>query len=157
MADPRQVLEQTGLYWAEDQVGDFFCQIGYKKEFRWSWLATQLNTFVIIGQTEEVIDNKLIAKFSARCHSYALKNHQGWPLGLQSGVGAIAILQGRQVTEEAVRYCLIGPERHFGSFEIPVIHNLTSNEVVRFAKAPYWGKLFYPYFGKMIDLVAAQL
>jgi hypothetical protein len=56
-----------------------------------------LNPFVIIGEIDGQITKAVIEKFSTDCFEYALKNNKGWPRGLQSGVGSVAILMGSNV------------------------------------------------------------
>ena len=89
---PEEVLKDENIYCGQDNINGIAWSIGYIKKFKWSWLATQLNTFVIIGKTDKKIDKHMIEAFLKSCFKYALKNHKGWPRGLQAGVSSIAIL-----------------------------------------------------------------
>ena len=129
------------------------CTVGYSKQFKWSWMATQLNTFVFIASTDKHIDKALIERFSESCFEYALKNNKGWPRGLQSGVGSIAILKGNTVDQGAQDFCENLTKKHWSAFEIPVIYNNTNNSVIRYLKRPIWGTIYFPYFTEIIATV----
>ena len=56
MNSAEQLLKAENIFIGEEIIGGIPCQIGYIKKFKWSWFATQLNLFVIIGQTEKAVD-----------------------------------------------------------------------------------------------------
>ena len=157
MNNIKQLLESEKLYFGEATIAGIPCTIGYKKEFRWSWFACQLNTFVIIGQASTSVDVQQIHDFSTACYEYALKNHKGWPRGLQSGVGSIAILCAENYSSSAAASCETLTKKHWSAFEIPIIYDMTQKKMIRFKKAPMWGSLFFPYFAKMIDAIAGKM
>jgi hypothetical protein len=153
MIDFKQVLTGENIYYGQANINGIDCSIGYIKKFRWSWFGTQLKTFIIIGQTEMKIDKNLIENFSSSCHDYAIKHNKGLPRGLQSGVGSIAILVGRDIGHEAVRFCQNPYKKHFGSFEVPVLCNLEKREVSKYLKTPVWGKVYFPFFTETIERI----
>src|ERR1051325_6798837 len=127
-----QALKAENIFLRNDSIGGIPCSIGYVKEFRWSWFATQLNTFVIIGDTDKPIDRTAIENFSKSCYDYALKNNKGWPRGLQAAVGAIAILAGDNIEPTAIHFCETASKKHWSAFEIPVVHKKTDHKTYRF-------------------------
>lgn len=151
------ILKNENIYFGQDTIGGIICSIGYIKKFKWSWLATQLNTFVIIGPVNDKIDKGVIEKFSTACFEYSLKNHKGWPRGLQAGVGSIAILQGSVMDNEAKEFCEKLSKKHWSAFEIPVLYNLDEKKTIRFIKKPIWGTIYFPFFTKTIDSITSQL
>lgn len=157
MATAAEVLKSENIYLKEDIIGGVPCSVGYIKEFRWSWMATQLNTFIIIGHTDQPVSKTVIADFSKNCFEYALKNHQGWPRGLQSGVASIAILQATVIEDDAVLFCERLTIKHWSAFEVPVLYHPDQKIGVRFKAAPIWGTIFFPYFAKKIDTVLQKL
>ena len=69
-------------------------------------MATQLNTFIIASDFGDVmITEQTIEEFLAELFKYAKTNYRGWPRGLQSGLGVIAILVSENIDEGAIRYC----------------------------------------------------
>ena len=71
------ILKDAGIFKGEETIAGIPCTIGYDKIFKWAWMATQLNTFIFIGETEELIDKNRIEQFSKACYEYAIKNNLG--------------------------------------------------------------------------------
>ncbi len=153
---PEEILKKENIYLGEETINGITCSIGYIKKFKWSWLATQLNTFVIIGKTNDKIDKHLIDSFSKSCFEYALHNNKGWPRGLQAGIGSIAILQGNNIDGEAIVFCEKLTRKHWSAFEIPVLYNTKENRTIRYISAPIWGTIYFPFFTRTIDSITEQ-
>ena len=152
-----EILKSENIYFGQDTLGGIACSIGYIKKFKWSWLATQLNTFVIIGKTDDKIDKQMIEAFSKNCFEYSLKNNKGWPRGLQAGVGSIAILQGSVIEDEAKDFCEKLSKKHWSAFEISVLYDIVEKKTIRYNKKPIWGTIYFPFFTKTIDSITSQL
>ena len=151
-----EIFKKENRFFGKATINGIDCTIGYNKEFRWSWFATQLNTFVIVGETEQPIDAQLLESFSAACFEYAIKNHKGWPRGLQAGINSIAVLKGK-TTDDARILAMNFSKKHFSAFEIPVVFDVEEQKAYRYLKAPVWGTIYYPYFSKRIDALAQEL
>ena len=151
-----EVLKQDNLFIENTTINGIPCSVGYDKQFRWSWMATQLNTFVIIGTTDQPVDKALIEKFSEGCYEYSIKNNKGWPRGLQAGVGSIAILMGNNVDEAARVFCEKPSKKHWSAFEIPVIYDTQNKKVIQYLKKPIWGTIYFPYFTELIAAISGK-
>lgn len=149
-------LRQKERSFITDTIDGIECTISYTKKFRIRWAATQLNTFLIVGETSELIDRKRIERFSNEAFSYAIANSKGWPRGFQSSIASIAILKG-QVDITAIAYCEKLTKKRFAAFEIPVIYDLEINKGTRFKNSPVWGGLYFPHFSKTIDDLFQEL
>lgn len=152
-----EVLKDQNIYFGQDTIGGITCSIGYIKKFKWSWFATQLNTFVIIGKTTDKIDKQAIENFSKNCLEYSLKNQKGWPRGLQAVVGSIAVLQCSAMDSGAREFCEKPSKKHWSAFEIPVLYNIDEKKPIRYIKAPIWGTIYFPFFTKTIDSITSQM
>jgi len=150
MTDEEYFNKKEILFGTENIAG-IQCTIAYVKKFRWRWFAVQLNTFIIIGSTNERIDKNRIEEFSTACYKYAIKNNKGWPRGLQSAIVSISILKGNNIDDSAVKFCTVLNKKHWSAFEIPVLLNSSSNVAFRFKENPNWGFLYFPYFAKLVD------
>lgn len=126
--------------------------IGYEKKFKWSWFATQLNTFIVVSDFgNENITVGSIEKHLSEAFTFARNNYTGWPRGLQSGLGVISILLSSNITPDAEEYCrLLKSGKKWAGFTIPVTINSSTNEVNCFGKNPIWGRIYYPHFKKTI-------
>jgi len=145
-------LKDANIFHSEEKILDHTSVIGYEKLFKWKWIATQLNTFIVatdLGNKEitpSVIESHLTESFS-----YAKDNYTGWPKGLQSGLGVICILISDNLTEEAKEYCIqLKSGKKWAGFSIPVLVDSNNDEVFQFEKDPMWGKIYYPHFKKLI-------
>lgn len=149
-------LEANKIYLSDEQVLERPTIVGYEKKFRWAWIATQLNTFIVatdFGEEEITVD--LIEKHLSTGFALAKKNYTGWPRGLQSGMGVISILISTNIDAAAQEYCLkLKSGKKWAGFTIPVAVDSSSNTVYSFEKKPMWGRIYYPHFRKLIDGLA---
>lgn len=157
MRTPENILKQDPAYTGQAMIGGIDCTVGYLKEFRWSWLATQLNTYIVVGTSREHITSQAIADFSKSCFDYAVKNNKGWPRGLQAAIGSIAILQGTDITQDAIAFCEKPTKKHWSAFEVPVLYDLDAQHAIRFVNNPIWGRIYFPYFAKTIDDITGKI
>ncbi|HYV91489.1 MAG TPA: hypothetical protein VE978_06890 [Chitinophagales bacterium] len=157
MTTSESILKDENIYLGQEIIDGIQCSIGYIKKFKWTRLATQLNTFIIIGSTNHIIDKQVIENFSKSCFTYSLKNNKGWPRGLQAAVGSISILQGKLIEKDAIEFCERTSKKHWSAFEIPVLYNIDQRKCFRFTTNPLWGAIYFPFFGKTIDSIVSKL
>jgi hypothetical protein len=153
---PEDIFRNESINFEQQTINGINCSVGYIKNFKWSWFATQLNTFIIIGKTDQKIERQTIEDFSNSCFEYSLQNHEGWAIGLQSGVASIAILQGKDIEDEAKDFCEKLSKKHWSAFEIPVLYDINKNRAIRFIKKPLWGIIYFPYLAKTIDSITSK-
>jgi hypothetical protein len=149
----KQHLNESSIFHSENLFLDKPSVIGYSKEFRWSWIATQLNTFIVATDFgEEKLTQSIIELHLTESFKYAKQNYNGWPKGLQSGLGVISILISKNVEEGAKEYCRkLKSGKKWAGFSIPVIYNPETNKTYQFEKNPIWGRIYYPHFRKLIN------
>ena len=153
LASIKAKLEEQNLFHSEFEWKEHPTVAGYDKKFKWSWMATQLNTFFVatdFGSTPiDVVDieSHLYAAFP-----FAEKNYSGWPRGLQSGLGVISILLSDTISEEAKAYCRgLKSGKKWAGFTIPVVIDSKTGEVFSFSSNPMWGAIYFPYFRRKIQ------
>lgn len=149
----KERLNSKSIYYSEDKINNRPTVIGYDKQFKWRWMATQLNTFIIASDFgEEKITEQEIENFLTESFKYAKIHYSGWPRGLQSGLGVITILVSNNVSEDAKRYCKgLKSGKKWAGFSIPVTINSSTNRVFSFDKNPVWGRIYFPYFKETIN------
>lgn len=149
----KERMNSKSVFFSEDRINNKQTVIGYDKKFKWRWLATQLNTFIIASNFgEEIITKQTIEDFLTESFKYATINYHGWPRGLQSGLGVIAILISKNIDEEAIIYCKkLKSGKKWAGFTIPVTINSSTKKVSFFDKNPIWGRIYYPYFKQIIN------
>lgn len=146
-------FQSKNIFHSEDTILNESTVIGYDKQFRWSWMATQLNTFYVASDLKDTtITEATIEAHMKQAFDYSKNNYKGWPRGLQSGVGVVSILISENVTEEAKVYCKkLKSGKKWAAFTIPVVIDATTKEVFFFDKKPMWGRIYFSYFKKMIE------
>lgn len=146
-------LETRNMYFSNDQICGKPTMIGYEKKFRWAWMATQLNTFVVASDFgSDEVSVETIEKHLNEAFPYAKKNYKGWPRGLQSGMGVISIIISSNLTDSAKEYChKLATGKKWAGFTIPVVIDGNTGEIHSFDKNPMWGAIYYPHFRKMIN------
>jgi hypothetical protein len=120
-------------------------------------MATQMNLFIFIGNSNKKIDARLLEKFSNDCLKYSMEHSRGWPRGIQSGIISIAILKGESVDDEGIAYCEQTPKMKWAALEIPVIYDQKEKKTTKFKSTPLWGLIYFPFINKTIDKVTKQL
>ena len=148
----KEKLNSKSIFLKDEKILGKPSVIGYEKKFKWIWFATQLNTFIVVSDFgNENITVDLIEKHLSEAFTFASNNYNGWPRGLQSGVGVILILISNNITPDAKEYCkMLKSDEKWAGFTIPVTINSSLNEVSYFEKNPIWGRIYYPYFKKLI-------
>ncbi len=153
IASIKKNLTKNGIFHSETTILDKKTIVGYEKKFKWTWIATQLNTFIVatdLGDKEITIP--LIERHLTESFKFSKENYKGWPRGLQSGLGVISILISTKINEEAKEYCRkLKSGKKWAGFTIPVIYNSEKNEIYQFEKNPLWGRIYYPHFRKLIN------
>ncbi|MEO0471827.1 MAG: hypothetical protein AAF206_19535 [Bacteroidota bacterium] len=152
----RERLEGADIFFTQGKILGQASVIGYEKKFKWSWLATQMNTFIVATDFEdELITVPLIRQHLDGSFTFANKNYNGWPKGLQSGVGVISILISSQVSPEAEHYCRkLKADKKWAGFMVPAIIDSSREELIHFDKNPMWGRIYYPHFKRLIQGLA---
>lgn len=150
-------LQSKNIFHSEDSILQHPTVIGYDKQFRWSWMATQLNTFYVASDFKDAeITVHTIEEYIKHSFDYSKKNYKGWPRGLQSGVGVVSILISENITEEAKTYCKkLKSGKKWAAFTIPVVIDSKTNEAFFFDSKPMWGRIYFSYFKKMIQELTA--
>ncbi|GAA3511081.1 hypothetical protein GCM10022393_26010 [Aquimarina addita] len=145
-------LTNNSIFHSEAEIMGKHAVIGYEKKFKWSWMATQLNTFIVVTDFgDEEITTGIIEQHLTASFAYASKHYNGWPRGLQSGLGVISILISSKIDASSKEYCLqLKSGKKWAGFTIPVVYNSETNELFSFQKNPLWGRIYYPHFKKLI-------
>lgn len=127
--------------------------IAYEKKFNWLWMATQLNTFIVVTDFgDEEVTESMIERHLEESFGYAKEHYKGWPRGLQSGTGVVGVLVSSKVTEEAKEYCrTLKSGNNWAGFMIPVVHDTQAGKTAVFDKNPIWGLIYYPHFKRLIN------
>lgn len=143
---------QKNIFFSEDPILGKPTVIAYEKKFRWSWMATQMNTFIVSSDFgDEKLTIKVLENHLAESFKYASKNYNGWPRGFQSGLAVISIIISSNIDEDVKNFCLgLKSGKKWAGIAIPIVIDATDENVYAFIKDPMWGKIYFPYFRKLI-------
>lgn len=150
--DIKKRLESQAILFSEDPIHGRPSVVGYDKKFKWRWLATQLNTFLVaIDFGNDPVRVPTIEAALDESFEYAKRNYNGWPRGLQSGLGVITILVSSHIEAGAIEYCReLKSGKKWAGFAVPVVVDSSSGQVHSFSRNPMWGRIYYPYFNELI-------
>jgi len=143
-------LRQDKFVLTNDKIDGFNVVVATKKEFQLLWFGTQMNIFVIMGGSNN-ISKDVIENFSKHAIDYAIKNNQGLPLGFLSCVTSFALLVSSSIDEDAKKFVQESSKKYFAAFEMPVLFNLKSKELLYYRNTPLWGSIYYKFFRDFIE------
>ena len=135
-----------------DNIDGLNVVVATKQEFQLLWFGTQMNIFVIMGCSDN-ISRDVIENFSKHAIDYAIKNNHGLPLGFLSCVTSFALLVSSSIDEDAKQFVQGSYKKHFAAFEMPVLCNLKSKELLYYRDTPFWGSIYYKFFRDFIEKV----
>ncbi|HEY8524424.1 MAG TPA: hypothetical protein VIL48_05655 [Acidimicrobiales bacterium] len=123
-------------------------------EFRWSWFATKLHTFLVARAfpAEIALPGHLDA-FMQGALRYAKANKPGLPVGLQTGIATIVTAVVEGASPSARRWAATPHGRQFGVISLPVLVDTATGDVVRPARMLIGGV----YFGYLKEIVDRQI
>jgi hypothetical protein len=143
-------LQQDGFELKADKISGLDVSVAINKKFKLAWMATQMNIFVIVGSSDRIVRDD-IEIFSKNSLEYAIKNNQGLPRGVQSGVVSFSLLTSPNIDEDAKQWAKERPKKHFAAFEYPVLFDLTHNQIFYYNKTPVFGGIYYKFFRNFIE------
>lgn len=146
-------MKKKNIFFSEDNICGNPTVVGYEKKFKWSWFATQLNTFIVASDFgDQTLTAKSIEDHLMESFKYADRNYKGWPRGLQSGVGVISILLSTKIDKAAKDYCReLKSGKKWAAFSIPVVIDSINGDIYSFKENPTWGRIYYPHFKDLIN------
>ena len=139
----KKILDDN-LKVSNEEINGVKTIIGYKTEFRWSWFATKLHIFSIVGSVDK-ISKQDIDKYSEACLKYGKRNMKG-TRGMQQGAVSFAVLASKNVEKEAKEWVQQIPPKHFALMEFPVIYDLKEDKLYYCEKTPTWGSIYFKFF-----------
>jgi hypothetical protein len=145
-------LESQSILFSEDELQGRPTVIGYDKKFKWRWLATQLNTFLVaVDFGNDPVSVAVIEAALTDSIAYAKQHYTGWPRGLQSALGVIVILVSSQIDDRAIEYCReLQSGKKWAAVTIPIAIDSSTGQVHSFNRNPIWGRIYYPYLKDLI-------
>jgi len=108
-------LQQDGFELKVDKISGLDVSVAINKKFKLAWMATQMNIFVIVGSSDRISRND-IEVFSKNSLEYTIKNNQGLPRGVQSGVVSFSLLTSKSIDEDAKQFAKERPKKNFAAF-----------------------------------------
>jgi hypothetical protein len=59
----KELYKKESISIRDAEISEISCEIGYIKKFKWRWMATQMNLFIFIGNSNKKIYARLLEKF----------------------------------------------------------------------------------------------
>ena len=133
--------------------------VTYEEVFKWEWAATKLKIFSFVSYVN-AIDKNLLASYSSACLAYARKHKKGLPIGFQNGIVSNNLLVSPSVCDEAILFATSRPSKHYATFEMPAIFDLSTNVLHYYKGEIIWGMMYQPfikdYILKKLDIKSQE-
>jgi hypothetical protein len=126
LSNTRSRLKADGNSVSEGDLPSGPVTIGYQGKFRWMWIATKLNLFVVVATRPEATADGLTGLVSESIE-YAKKT-KGRLRGFQTGVAVMPILASITVTSDAIELANSRPVKGFAAMTMPAIVDLSTGE-----------------------------
>jgi hypothetical protein len=101
--------------------------VGYRSDFRLTWLASNLHLYTIVAPAASVTA-AAIEGFTNACLDYAIAR-KGQLRGLQSGVAVLPALVSPAVDDAAIAWAALTQRMRFAAFARPVVVDTTRGTV----------------------------
>ncbi len=126
--------------------------LGTKAKFRLRWLATRLQTFVVLAEFPQAPPNvgpQALDGLLDDAVTYAIASHSGPMRGLQSGVAIIAIAVGHGWSPGERDWAAKPRRRRFAAMTMPVIADVADGQVLRPERA-FIGFIYQSYLRSVV-------
>lgn len=106
--------------------------VGSTSQFRWTWVATRLHTFVfVVDFANETVDETLLDRYLNVACGYALSHKGGLPRGLQTGVAAVTVALAASESESLSHWSSRVHGRRFAAITFPASVVTSTGRVTR--------------------------
>ncbi len=148
--DLKKRFEKSFMYHSEQEILDVRSIIGHEKKFKWVWMATQLNTFIVVTDFKDrEINEDLIKNHFSGSFQFSKQNYKGWPRGLQSGVAVISVLISNKVSDGAKEYCQkLKSGKSWAGFQFLLVMIQKPTKLYNIKNGVT--NIYYPHFRKLI-------
>lgn len=123
-------LAADGCTVSTQRWGQHDVVIGYRSDFRWTWMATKLHLFTVAAPAA-VVTRADIGAFTMSVWDQMIAR-QGALRGLQTGVAVLPALVGTQVTPDAAGWAAAEQRQRFASFARPVTVDTSAHAISAF-------------------------
>lgn len=141
-------FNKDGFHQHREVVNGLEVTVATAKEFRLSWMATRMHYFGIFGAKDHVTQQDA-EKFSQASFELAKRKFTGMR-GMMQGFASISALASNNVDLAAKQWVEHYQKKHFSSFELPVIIDLSTYETLYCRKKPWFGRIYYNSFFQFI-------
>jgi hypothetical protein len=147
-------LETLGFKHAGEAVlAGQACPVYRKSEFRWSWFATRLHTFVFVLELPQAITDDQAKAIAEAGRDYAVRNKGGLIRGLQTGSTAVPVLLMDGVHEQVAQWAAAPQRLRFAVGLFPIVADYDRSRVAYRVKPQKWGRVYEAFLRQL----AAQL
>ena len=133
----------------EVQLNSYIVKRMYEETNEIIKFATKLKNFSYVSYLDKVNLDDII-NYSNTCLKYSLTIYKGLPRGFQNGVSTFNVLVSESVSDEAKKFAITRPKKHFAAFEMPIVVDLTNEDIYYYKNTPMWGGVYYRYFREFI-------
>ena len=155
---PDQVFKTAGYrvhHWAS--LGDHDITVLHKEPFRFTWLATQVVTFVFLIRRPVESFPQVLSDYPA-LRRFAGEHKQTFlPFGIQCGYALLPIYMAEAFPDALVESIRSTYRKRWCVFHMPSLLNTNTGRVVTLDRQYFWGRLYRDYVRTTVHEAASMV
>jgi hypothetical protein len=128
--------------------------VGYRRRFRFRWLATKLHLFVLVLEVP-TIDASTLEQFLVESNAYAREHTRWWARGVQQAVAVVPVVVSGVATGPAVTVVEQLPRRDAGLMTLPRLVDTTTGRTHAFDGKVVFGAVYRPWIDEQVAALLA--
>lgn len=105
---------------------------------RISAALSKMKQYFYVTQNDQA-DGNMLKAYSNACTQFTFNSHDGLPRGIVSGLVIYSIMVQTHATPGACAAAAQLPENHYSAFELPVVVDLSTHQLIHCTRTPVWG------------------
>lgn len=141
----------AGMEVTQTTIADRGALVARTSQFRWSWAATRLHTFIFASIFESTpATPAALDAFMRQARKYAIANKGGLPRGLQTGTASVIVAVIDKPIPELTKWARRPHGRRFAALTYPVLVT-TSLRTVEQPSRMMLGGIYTRYLRTLVD------
>jgi hypothetical protein len=147
-----KAFEQSEYETTYTTVAGLSALVAQRTDFRWRWVASRLDTFVVVFVVADLSQRK-IEEMTDAAQDYATKTRNGRSLGMQAGVATIPVFISETEALSLRPWFAQEPRHRPASLRFPVLIEMDSFEITYFRERLFLGRVFSRHLHSVVEAI----
>ncbi len=136
------------------RIGGKEVLVGRRSDFKWSWLASRLHTFVVAFEENELTTQRA-EELTAAAQQFAIDHKGGLPRGLQTGTATLATFLSPSPAPEAIDWFKHQPHHRYAALRLPILADLNTRKLAWFSDPMTRGYIYQQHLHQVVREIIA--